>query len=510
MSDLLRGTPTGSSSAMTMYQAPGSMMGQLGGLGMGAYGLSRLMAKEGGLMDSYAEGGEVEGYKGGGDLSLYNDEDLQRAYQGALDRRDVELAMAIEKQMASHRAMRNAKQAEEASIAYGLGNAFDQIPYEDQERMLAGGGIVAFAKGGSEGEYFQDPMGAPSYEVDTKALSRTFSPKQNIYAGESYTPGLRGMLFGYDVLPREEKAVPKSPAYADSDASERADRMTGAGTTTASAPTTGGVKEAIKVMSATHGLSEDSLMDAYDKMYAKVSADNKPILDRIEKAGERLAGRADKARAEMIPKALAEFGFQWAAAAAKPGSRFIGSAATASPILAASAAESQKAIDKAEDAKAAFDLERAKYEMALNKGDRATAMQHATNMRQLEVSMRQLQLQAQQIAQQGAYQQGMLGIHGEELGIKKDLAKTRGLQAAGSILQGKARVADVARKAGLDFDTMNGRRLMKELTEQYGPEKAKYMYGQQRQAYVSDITQGVRDQVSQEGRVQSVFDLLGE
>lgn len=517
MSDLLRGTPTGSSSAMSMYQAPGSMLGQVAGLGMGAYGLSRLMPgglAEGGEVNSYAEGGEVEGYKSGGNLSLYSDEDLQRAYRGALDRRDVELAMAIEKEMAEHRALRNAKQAEDASIAYGLGNAFDQIPEEDQERMMAGGGIVAFSKGGDEGEYFKDPMGAPDYQGGDLSLKKLFG--QTIREGETYTPGLRGMLFGYDVLPREEKTT-KASADVPYDRAT-ATRLSDYQTEKKAAPTTGGVKEAIKELSITHGLSEKSLMDQYNEMFSQLSKENQPLLDRLNKALEKSAGRADKARAEALPRALAEFGFQWAANAAKPGQArraglagAIESAAAASPTLAASAAESKKAIDKAEDTYTQLQIEQAKFELAMKKGDRATAMQHATNMRQLETSLRQLQLQAQQIAQTGAYQKGLLGLHGEELGIKKEAAKTRGLSAAASMLGAQARVADVARKAGLDFDnSRQARDLMKGLTEQYGPEKAKYMYGQQRQAYISDTTQGIRDQVAQEGRVQNVFDLLGD
>jgi hypothetical protein len=517
MSDLIRGTPTGSSSAMTMYQAPGSMLGQVAGLGMGAYGLSRLMPgglAEGGEVNSYAEGGEVEGYKRGGDLSLYSDEDLQRAYQGALDRRDVELAMAIEKEMASHRALRNAKQAEDASIAYGLGNAFDQIPQEDQERMMAGGGIVAFSKGGDEGEYFKDPLGAPDYQGGDLSLKKLFG--QTVREGETYTPGLRGMLFGYDVLPREEKTV-KASADVPYDRAT-ATRLSDYKTETKTAPTTGGVKEAIKELSITHGLSEKTLMDQYNEMFSQLSNENKPLLDRLNKAVEKSSGRAERLRAEALPRALAEFGFQWAANASKPGQArraglagAIESAASAAPTLAASAAESQKAIDKAEDAFTQLQMEQAKFELAMKKGDRATAMQHATNMRQLETSLRQLQLQAQQIAQTGAYQKGLLGIHGQELGLKREANQIRGLSAAASLRGANARVADVARKAGLDFDnSRQARDLMKGLTEQYGPEKAKYMYGQQRQAYISDTTQGIRDQVAQEGRVQNVFDLLGD
>lgn len=51
MSDLLRGTPTGQSSSMTMYQAPPSLTSQLAGLGTAAYGASKLMAKGGEVSD---------------------------------------------------------------------------------------------------------------------------------------------------------------------------------------------------------------------------------------------------------------------------------------------------------------------------------------------------------------------------------------------------------------------------------------------------------------------------
>ena len=51
MSDMIRGLPLGQQSTTQMYQSPPSTMGQLAGLGMGAYGLSRMMA----------EGGEVNG-----------------------------------------------------------------------------------------------------------------------------------------------------------------------------------------------------------------------------------------------------------------------------------------------------------------------------------------------------------------------------------------------------------------------------------------------------------------
>jgi hypothetical protein len=71
-----------------------------------------------------------------GDLS---DQQLQQAKEAALNRRDVEQAQMIDAEM-----------AERASIRGGLGGAFNQLPLEQQETMMAAnGGIVAFAPGGT-------------------------------------------------------------------------------------------------------------------------------------------------------------------------------------------------------------------------------------------------------------------------------------------------------------------------------------------------------------------------
>ena len=105
--------------------------------------------------------------------------------------------------------------------------------------------------------------------------------------------------------------------------------------------------------------------------------------------------RAEKLRAQAPFKALMEYGFNLAAEASKPGQArgrgimgAIASAAAAAPTFTASMAESNKAIEKAEDTYNLLQMENAKYRLAMKKGDSATAMQHATNMRQLEISMR--------------------------------------------------------------------------------------------------------------------------
>jgi hypothetical protein len=107
MSDMIRGLPLGQQSTSQMYQSPGSVAGQIAGLGMGAYGMSRAFAAEGGLMDSYAGGGEIDSAGNiAGILSKLSDQQLQQAKQAAVARRDVEEANLIDQEMAERASMR--------------------------------------------------------------------------------------------------------------------------------------------------------------------------------------------------------------------------------------------------------------------------------------------------------------------------------------------------------------------------------------------------------------------
>jgi len=142
MSDLLRGTPTGSSSVTNMYQPAGSPLQDIAGLGMGMYGLSKFMA-EGGEVKTYAgdQGSVTSQSKVESIIDKLGPEQLQAARENALNRRDMDTVDAIDKRLA--------ELAQSKSMYAGLGGAFDQIPEDRQEAMMAGGGIIAFANGGS-------------------------------------------------------------------------------------------------------------------------------------------------------------------------------------------------------------------------------------------------------------------------------------------------------------------------------------------------------------------------
>jgi hypothetical protein len=146
MSDMIRGLPLGQQSTSQVYQGSGPGMVQtLAGLGGAAYGFgksglfgSESKAAEGGLM-GYADGGVTSDQNVESIIGDLSDQQLQQAKEAALNRQDVEQAKMIDEEM-----------AERASIRGGLGGAFNQLPLEQQETMMAAnGGIVAFAPGGA-------------------------------------------------------------------------------------------------------------------------------------------------------------------------------------------------------------------------------------------------------------------------------------------------------------------------------------------------------------------------
>jgi hypothetical protein len=152
MSDLIRGLPLGQKSTAQTYEAPGSLLGQLGGLGMGAYGLSKMGAfAEGGL--AYAGGGVTDPQNVENILSKLSDAQLQQAKKAALDRRDINEAQMIDAEIAQRATMRQ-----------GIAPAISDQFANDMEQSMATGGIVAFADRGvvTEGDnYSHEGMRKP-------------------------------------------------------------------------------------------------------------------------------------------------------------------------------------------------------------------------------------------------------------------------------------------------------------------------------------------------------------
>jgi len=183
MANLVRGTPMGMNQASQVYQAPPSTAQNLGALGLGAYGVSKMFGAEGGLMNSYADGGEVKRYNGDYDSvtsennvkSIANflpKEQVPKSLQMAQQRHDLNAQIALQKQMEENKQL-----AESASVDRGLGGAFNALPQQTQDGMVraAKGGILAFSEPTAENNYSLTNSGEDS--EDTRTGTRIADPR---------------------------------------------------------------------------------------------------------------------------------------------------------------------------------------------------------------------------------------------------------------------------------------------------------------------------------------------
>jgi hypothetical protein len=304
MSDLIRGLPLGQQSTSQIYQSPGSISGQIAGLGMGAYGLSQLGfgKAEGGEIHEYAGGGEIESAGNiAGILSKLSDEQLQKAKQAAVARRDVEEANLIDQEMAHRASMRT---------------------------------------------------GVASVPVDSEAMASDENP-------DSITGYATGGSAVQELVSKPKEAEPSL---------------------------------------------EEQTMGILDKL----SARSKPAMDSLNAQVESVKARPEEIKQRGLGEALAQYGFGWAAKAAEPGARFFGSAAKASPILAESAINTQKAIQAAQDNYSNLKMNQTKYQIALDKGDMQTAATMAGQLRQDKRDQRNYELTAAKEIDDFKYKQEVL------------------------------------------------------------------------------------------------------
>jgi hypothetical protein len=152
MSDLVRGLPLGQQSTQQMYQAPPSMIQNVGALGMGAYGINQLMKADGGQVKSYADGGDVSSMDDPNQMTAavakLTDEQLQQIVQHPASAAELQAAKL--------------ELATRASERGGLAGAYN----------MAHGGMVAFAHGGIPRYDGEDGsvVGADEEGDDTAAL----------------------------------------------------------------------------------------------------------------------------------------------------------------------------------------------------------------------------------------------------------------------------------------------------------------------------------------------------
>ena len=269
MSDMIRGLPLGQQSTAQMYAAPTSVAQTAATLGMAGYGLSKFMA-DGGAVQSYAGGGGVDSQDNVDSiLSKLSPQQLDQAIAAAQARGDIAQMQAAQ-----------SEKGFQASLKHGIAGA---VTPEMAQRM-AGGGIVAFAKGGNPfEESMQRLQNQPQYTPKTAEESQA--------ATRDLLPGLQG-LYG------ESKTAP----YMEEVKAERAkrksentdDRAMGSGLLQAAAAMANASNFAKGVGGASAALGTE---------VNKIRKENQEA-DRLLRASEIQLATADQSRADgMVGKA---------------------------------------------------------------------------------------------------------------------------------------------------------------------------------------------------------------
>ena len=507
MSGLMRGTPMGTVSSM--YQPPGSALGQVAGLGMGAYGLSQMGMK-------FAGGGSVDAPENVANIvDGLTDAQLEQAEIAAKARGDAEQLDAIMKE----KAMR-------ASERGGLAGAYNSLS-EEQQQMLAGGGMaVAFKNGGDEGEKtsmagdllrsIADPImsgvrataeyGKLKEERDRArpGFFEQLTPterQERITRAKEFSNQMKQVGGSSESKPANKSADKSVDPYKGLSPTRRADFEDGAKQQISPV-----VKRGLSEIANKTGYSADSLMDQFKTMNSFLKEQGKGDMDALKAMVDKSAGESKEIKEQMLGKALAQYGFDWAAKAAQPGARFLGSAAAASPTIAQSAAESQKLAREAEQNQLKLNMTLQQFRIAQNKGDERTALMWAQQARQLEQSQQMLALKQQE-----------LGMQGQALGMKQNqfnaMLGARMASAGAQNKQAQARLAKVGTDAAFKYDE-NNRRTRDELMKMHGPVAGEALYRQGRKNYINEAMQSTADSMSDTqssgggGGARNVFDLL--
>lgn len=488
MSDLIRGLPLGQQSTAAVYQPPGSISGQIAGLGMGALGLSQL-----GRLATGAEGGEVHEYAGGGRTT--DPEELQSLVHKYPATPEGEQALLAELQRAQSEGNDNLVEAIKSELGFrksmrsGVAGTITQQMADDMMPTVnaANGGIVAFA----DGDLIIDPMGS--------VVSGDSTTGQDTTIREALGLGNRANRLALERTEKyiEESKKPKLPVgepYNAATATRRSDFET----PTKSKPGPEVFKGLTDISRAT-GIGVDSLITQWKDLSKQLDKESQADLSDLEKLANKYSGRSEQIKQEGLGRALAEFGFKWAQSAARPGSRFLGSAAESSPVIMSSLARTQELQQAAEDNQLRINIAMKQAQIASKQGNRQLAAQFAQHANELKLKQQQLQQQ---------YSLGMA-----QIGAIREGNVIKGLSQLNAARNAEARMAQVRVNAGKAFDAGEGSRLRRQYEQQYKgqPEKINYLLNTARNQYINDSLQTERNKMTDESAgVRSVYDLLGE
>ena len=461
MSDMIRGLPLGQQSVRQIYEPPGSMTGQVAGLGMGLYGLASAgkmfgMA-EGGSVDEYAEGGVTSDYFVDDALEKLSDAQLQQARLAALNGRDQRRLQMIDDEL-----------AERASLRAGLGSMpVDFAQFEPDEESMAAGGIVAFAGPTEDNNYslVEDPQFSSG--ISAGAMEADRARVEGLRARRAEEEERQRMEFlraaAPEVYERRMAEKPKpAPRTAPSAAPTPAPKEAPPTRTAARQPASReAATEVVRTLADASRVEipKDKTIEIAESLHKTLMS--RPNAEQAEFKAELEAAksRAKDIEARGISEALMKFGFGMAAAAAKPGRRqglagVLESAAAASPLLSESLAENAKLKQAAEDNYMKLRMENARYQNAVDQGNMQLAATIASGISQRELTLADLQNRISQNDRLYELEKKKLAVQQSQVGRPTDIQKiANDLQSADPKLDRKTALSESSRLVGYSFRT---------------------------------------------------------
>jgi hypothetical protein len=374
MSDMIRGLPL-SQTGSSIYQQPPSMLGQMGGLALGA---ASLFGKK--------DGGSVHSYDNGG-LTITNPDDSK--LESMMDGMSNEQLQQIMEGSANPDARRVAQEElmSRASISGGM----------------ARGGVIAFANGGAEFG-IEDPAAMALDELRVAEKQRVKDiEKAKIQAnflreaGAPQAAAAEARLTSLEGFSGGRGKTPAS-AYDVKAAAEHYGKTTRGKTQKDDKPaaaTSQKIVQGATRVAEQQGVPKETFEAMMDRMMDKFKGANDKDLAGLAKMVAEEKENAKSIMGDATRQALAKFGFQMAANASQPGAGkgiagALRSAASAGPALAESMAESRKLAQASQDNARRMQIEFTKYKVALSKGDQQTAISLASNIRMMQQQQAQL------------------------------------------------------------------------------------------------------------------------
>ncbi len=273
--------------------------------------------------------------------------------------------------------------------------------------QFAGGGIVAFADGDLVEDTIYDPMTGVPISGGATRSGPDMTLRESVGLGN---PENRRALEEAERDLRKAKATPAKaePTAKDKEIMARVEAEQKAAPVAApeaaKAPAKS-ISEAARIITdvAKTQVPKDDVGKLYDDIEKKLNGAPRPETEAFTRMVEKAEKRAEDIKARGVSEALMKFGFGMAASAAIPGQArrsgiagALESAAAASPILAESVAENQKLQAAAEDNAFKLRMEQARYQSALEQGNKQLAASLAGSISQRNLQQAQLE---EQIAQ---------------------------------------------------------------------------------------------------------------